>query len=369
MANYIWQQREWPWFRWDEARLIQKLADANRLRGELFGRLSMFGFHEQNASWLDALTQEIVLSSRIEGEELSRDSVRSSVARQLGLEYDGLPKIDHYVEGVVQVMLDATQHYDLPLDAERLFTWHRALFPYGQSGIYKISVGQWRTGEEAMQVVSGPFGHQKVHYEAPPSEQVEAMMRQLFDWIDCDNLRIDPLVKAAVAHLWFVSIHPFDDGNGRICRTITELLLSRADRTSRRYYSLSSEIENNRNAYYTHLETAQKGDLDITEWISWFLDTLTEALHRAIRKTENVVRKTAFWNRHQTVAINDRQRKVLNLLLDGFNGKLNSSKWYKINHCSQDTATRDIKDLIEKGILRKTEEGGRSTNYELCEDD
>ena len=368
MANYLGQQKEWPKFSWDESRLVQKLAETNRLRGELFGRLSMFGFREQNDSWLDALTQEIVHSSQIEGEELNRDSVRSSVARQLGLEYDGLPKVDHYTEGVVQVMLDATQHYEQSLDAERLFTWHKALFPYGQSGIYKITVGQWRTGEEAMQVVSGPLGHQKVHYEAPPSEQVGGMMSDLLNWIACDDQPIDPLVKAAVAHLWFVSIHPFDDGNGRLCRTITELLLSRADNTSRRYYSLSSEILNNRSAYYTQLENAQKSGLDITEWISWFLDTLTQALQQAIRKTENVVRKTAFWNRHQTTPLNGRQRKVLNMLLDGFDGKLSSSKWYKINHCSQDTAARDIKDLIEKGILRKTDEGGRSTNYELCEE-
>lgn len=362
---YIWQQEDWPHMTWDNACFSNSLAEVNMLRGKLLGRLSMFGFEERNQSMLDSLTQEIVHSARIEGENLNRDSVRSSVARQLGLEYEGLPVPDHYTEGVVQVMLDAVQHYAISLDAERLFSWHAALFPTGRSGIHKVAVAQWRVGDEPMQVVSGALSYEKVHYEAPASKDVPMMMAELMDWINKEE-SIDPLVKVAVVHLWFVTVHPFDDGNGRLCRTLTELLLSRADQTSQRYYSLSSEILNHRKEYYDHLEQAQKGDLDITPWIQWFLQTLKAALANALQKTENVVRKAQFWDKHRTIVFNARQRKVLNMLLDGFNGKLNSSKWYKINHCSQDTANRDIKDLMAKGVLRQTDEGGRSTNYELC---
>ena len=363
--TYIWQHNDWPKMYWQEDALSGLLADANRLRGELLGRLTMFGFKEQSDSMLESLTQEIVHSAEIEGERLNRDSVRSSVARQLGLEYDGLDMTDHYVEGVVQVMLDATQHFQDRLTAERLFAWHGALFPTGRSGMTKIKVGDWRQGEEPMQVVSGAFGHQRVHFEAPPSDAVPPMMQRLLDWLAADECS-DPLVKAAVAHLWFVTVHPFDDGNGRLCRTVTEMMLSRADLTSRRYYSLSSEILNHRKDYYNHLERAQKGGLDITEWVAWFLRTLQNALQAALKRTEIVVQKARFWDIHRSTPVNERQKKVLNMMLDGFEGKLNSSKWYKINHCSQDTAIRDINDLIAKGILRKTVEGGRSTNYELC---
>lgn len=367
MTKYIWQQKDWPHMTWKNESLSSILAEVNLLRGKLLGRITMFGFEEQNLSMLESLTQEIVHSAKIEGENLNRDSVRSSVAMQLGLPYEGLPTPDHYTEGVVQVMMDAVQHYNAPVDAERLFSWHGALFPTGRSGLYKITVANWRQGEEAMQVVSGPLGHQKVHYEAPNSIDVPQMMEDLLLWID-EEKNIDPLAKAAATHLWFVTIHPFDDGNGRLCRTLTELLLSRADNTSQRYYSLSSEILNHRKAYYDHLEQAQKGNLDITPWMTWFLETLKSAIETALAKTENVVRKTQFWEKHRIITFNDRQRKVLNMLLDGFEGKLNSSKWYKINHCSQDTANRDIKDLIEKGILRSTGEGGRSTNYEMAEE-
>ena len=328
------------------------------------GRISMFGFDEQNLSMLDSLTQEILQSAKIEGENLNRDSVRSSVARQLGLEYERLPVADHYTDGVVQVMIDAVRRHDEPLDAKRLFAWHTALFPMGHSGMYEITVGNWRIGDEAMQVVSGPLGHQKVHFEAPGSELVPKMMQEFIGWVNTEQ-QTDPLVKVAIAHLWFVTVHPFDDGNGRICRTITEMLLSRADKTYQRYYSLSSEIMSHRKAYYENLEKAQKGNIDVTDWVVWFLNTLKSALETAITKTENIATKVHFWDNHRSTPINERQRKVLNMLLNGFDGKLNSSKWYKINHCSQDTANRDIRDLIEKGILRRTKEGGRSTNYEL----
>lgn len=364
MTQYIWQKAEWPHLSWRTEELGSLLAEVNRLRGELMGRVTLFGFEEQNLSMLDVLTQEIVHSAKIEGEELKRDSVRSSVAIQLGLPSEGLPIPDHYTEGVVQVMMDAVQHYDAPVDAERLFAWHGALFPTGRSGLYKITVADWRQGEGAMQVVSGPFGHEKVHYEAPPNHLVSPMMDDLLRWLE-EEKDVDPLVKAAVVHLWFVTVHPFDDGNGRLCRTLTELLLSRADYTSHRYYSLSSEILKHRKAYYEHLEEAQKGPLDVTPWIKWFLHTLRAAIVVALDKTERVVYKAHFWDEHRHISLNDRQRKVLNMLLDGFEGKLNSSKWYKINHCSQDTAQRDIKDLVAKGVLRTTGEGGRSTHYEL----
>lgn len=361
---YIWQHDEWPHLTWDEGLLASLLSEVNVLRGKLLGRISMFGLDEQDQTALEALTQELVSSTKIEGEDLNRDSVRSSLARQLGLEYEGLPTPDHYTEGVVQVLLDAVQNCRAPLDSERLFSWHAALFPMGRSGMYRINVAAWRTGEAPMQVVSGALGRQKVHYEAPPSRLVPSMMDCFIQWFN-DDASADPLVKAAVAHLWFVTVHPFDDGNGRICRTLTELLLSRADGTAHRYYSLSAQILNHRKAYYEHLERAQKGSLDVTEWVLWFLDTLSSALNFSLERTERVAEKMRFWQQHADVQLNDRQRKVLNMLLDGFDGKLNSSKWYKINHCSQDTANRDIRDLVEKDLLRQTEVGGRSTNYEL----
>ena len=363
--QYIWQNTDLRKMTWQDNALSSLISEVSLRRGSLLGRLSMFGFKEQGESMLDSLTEEIIHSSEIEGENLNRVSVRSSVARQLGLEHDGLPKTDHYIEGVVQVMLDATQHFQDSLTKERLFGWHSALFPTGYSGMYKITVGDWRKGKEAMQVVSGAMGRQKVHYEAPPSSDVPRLMRQLLAWIDDTTLGIDPLIKAAVAHLWFVTIHPFDDGNGRLCRTVTEMLLSRADNTSQRYYSLSSEILNHRKDYYTQLEKAQRDGLDITEWIVWFLETLRKALDTALEKTEGIIRKVRFWDEHKDLQLNDRQRKVLNMLLDGFEGKLTSSKWYKITHCSQDTATRDLNDLVKKNILKKGSGGGRSTAYEI----
>lgn len=366
-TQYIWQHDDWPNMTVDMQALAGLVAETNLLRGQLMGRVSMFGFEEQNTSMLETMTSEIVHSSKIEGQTLSADSVRSSLATQLGLKYDGLPQTDHYIEGVVQVMLDATHNFSRPLSFERMFGWHHALFPNGYSGMYKINVGRWREGKEAMQVVSGAMGKERVHYEAPPSEEVPRMMNDLLEWIEANDSKTDPLIKAAIAHLWFVTIHPFDDGNGRICRTITEMLLSQADHTGKRYYSLSSQILQNRKAYYDNLEHAQKGGMDVTEWVAWFLSTLKDAINASLTKTENVVRKRQFWNRHEQTPFNERQRKMLNRLFDGFEGKLNSSKWYKICHCSQDTATRDLNDLVNKGVLRKTDDGGRNTNYELNE--
>lgn len=363
-ARYIWQYPEWPHFTWNNDVIATLLGETHQAVGRLSGVVSMFGLEQKTNTYLDAVTQEILNSAEIEGEVLNHDSVRSSVARQLGLPHAGLPRVDHYVEGVVQVMLNATQHADQPLTSERLFGWHAALFPTGYSGAYKITVAGWRRSEEAMQVVSGAMGHYKVHFEAPPSGHVPVMMRQFMDWVNAPHA-IDPLVRAAIAHLWFVTIHPFDDGNGRLCRTLTEMLLAQADGMSQRYYSLSSSIMANRKSYYDILEQTQKGNTDITAWVEWFLKRLRQAVIVSTDKMDRVIRKTEFWVRHNETPINDRQRKVINRLWDGFEGKLNTSKWAKICHCSQDTALRDIHDLIGKGILRDTGEKGRNKNYEL----
>ena len=363
-TTYIWQEKEWPQFTWNNEQIARLLGEVHQELGRLKGIVSMFGLEQKTNTYLENMTQEIVNSAEIEGEVLNRDSVRSSVARQLGLPYAGLPRIDHYVEGVVQIMVDATQHAKEPLTDERLFGWHAALFPTGYSGAYKITVANWRQSQDAMQVVSGAMGHYQVHFEAPPSQRVPGMMLPFLEWLNAPN-SVDSLIKAAIAHLWFVTIHPFDDGNGRLCRTITEMMLARADGMTQRYYSLSSAIFNNRKTYYEQLEQTQKGSLDITGWIAWFLVTLYQAIATSISKTDSVIKKTDFWNRHAETAVNERQRKVINRLWDGFEGKLNTSKWAKICHCSQDTALRDIHDLIAKGILRDTGEGGRSKNYEL----
>ena len=363
---YIWQEKEWPHFTWSNDQMARLLAEVHQELGRLKGIVSMFGFEQKTNTFLDALTQEIVNSAEIEGEVLNHDSVRSSVARQLGLPYAGLPRIDHYVEGVVQIMLDATQHAKQPLTDERLFGWHAALFPTGYSGAYKITVADWRQSKDAMQVVSGAMGHYQVHFEAPPSNEVPGMMLAFLEWLNASNA-VDPLIKTAIAHLWFVTIHPFEDGNGRLCRTITEMMLARADGMEQRYYSLSSAILSNRKMYYKQLEQTQKGTIDVTGWIAWFLVTPHQAITDSISKMDRIIKKADFWNRHTDTPVNERQRKVLNRLWDGFEGKLNTSKWAKICHCSQDTALRDIHDLIDKGILRDTGEGGRSKNYELTE--
>lgn len=363
--TYIWQKIDLRQMTWQTASLATLLAELHQLRGTLLGKLGLLGFKVQDDTTLYTMAEEIVHSSEIEGERLNRDSVRSSVARHLGLPYEGLPTTDHYVEGVVQAMIDATQRAHEPLTAERLFGWHAALFPTGYSGMYKITTGHWREGDAPMQVVSGPMGRERVHYEAPPSHSVAPLMADFLAWVEAPDATIDPLVKVAVAHLWFVTIHPFDDGNGRLCRTLSELLLARTDNTPQRYYSLSSELLRQRKDYYAQLEQAQKGGVDITPWIAWFLQALRQALVTASEHTSRSIYKVRFWDTHQHIILNERQRKVLNRLLDGFEGKLTSSKYYKINHCSQDTANRDLNDLVQKGILRKSHEGGRSTYYDL----
>lgn len=363
-AIYIWQQNDWPNFMWDDAKLSYKLGRVRSLQGRLVGKMSALGFDLKNSAMLDTLTADITKSSEIEGEILNAEQVRSSVARHLGIEIEGLPEADRYVDGVVQVMIDATQNFMTPLTEERLFNWHAALFPTGRSGAYKITVADWRQGSEPMQVISGAMGKEKIHYEAPHSDNVPYMMKQFLDWTN-DDRKIDPVLKAAIAHLWFVTIHPFDDGNGRISRTITDLLLARADEMPHRFYSMSAEIRKQRKAYYDILEKTQKGSINITAWLEWFLDCLEAALLSTEQSVEIVLQKAAFWDKYRLTAMNERQIKVLNLLWDGFDGKLTSSKWSKITNCSPDTALRDIQDLITKNVLRKTNEGGRSTNYEL----
>ncbi len=364
-SAYIWQRKDWPDFSWDAEALLEPMSRLSRLHGLLNGRMSMLGFNEKCRSLLSAMTQELISSSEIEGVLLNPNSVRSSIARRLGIENDGLLVEDHYVEGLVDVMLDVVRNCREPLTDERLFGWHAALFPLGRSGMHRITVADWRKGEDPMQVVSGAFGHEKVHYEAPASADVPAEMSRLISW--CNKADLSPYIMAAVAHLWFVTVHPFDDGNGRISRTLADMLLARLDVDSARYYSMSAEINRNKKAYYEILERTQKGDLDITEWLLWFFDCLENAIKRASYIIERTLEKSAYWDRFREVDINERQRKVINRLWNGFEGKLTSSKWAKMCSCSQDTALRDINDLIAKGMLRNSQEHGRSANYLLPE--
>ncbi len=323
----------------------------------------MLGFDAKSRSQLSTMTDDILSSSAIEGVMLNPNSVRSSIARRLGIEDEGLLVEDHYVEGLVDVMLDALHDCNKPLSDERLFGWHAALFPLGISGMHRITVAQWRQGDEPMQVVSGAMGHEKVHYEAPPSEVVPAEMQRLIDW--CNSSRLSPFIMAAVAHLWFVTIHPFDDGNGRISRTLADMFLARLDEDSPRYYSMSAEINRNKKRYYEILEQTQKGTLDITQWLLWFFECLEKAIITASKTVESTLQKATYWEKFRDVEVNERQRKVINRLWDGFEGKLTTSKWAKICGCSQDTALRDINDLITKKMLCDSGAGGRSRNYLL----
>lgn len=357
---YLHEYKEWWKFRYDSSAVLHKLAEVRAKQGRLLGELSAVGFSLQEEAQLTNLTLEIVKSSEIEGELLNLEQVRSSIALRLGIPTAGIVPVSRYVEGVVEMMLDATQHYQQPLTNERLFGWHNVLFPTGVSGLYKIDVAKYRT--HVMQVVSGPMGHETVHYEAPKPERVPEEMTRFIEWFN-NNDSTDPVMKAAIAHLWFVAIHPFDDGNGRIARALTELLLSRADETAKRFYSMSNQIQIDKKRYYEVLESTQKDDGDITEWLLWFLDCLERSLKATDTTLASVLAKARFWEDHFDVPFNDRQKKLINMLFDGFFGKLNNSKWAKIAKCSNDTALNDINDLVKKGVLKKSEEGGRSTNY------
>lgn len=366
MKAFIHQKDNWPEFTWNSNDFLDLLSEARNLQGRLIGKMETLGFDLRNEALLDTLTLDVLKSSEIEGEFLNPDQVRSSIARRLGMEIAGAVDSDRSVEGVVEMMLDATQNCFAPLTADRLFDWHAALFPTGRSGMYKIKVADWRKDTTGpMQVVSGAMGKEKVHFQAPDSDLVEKEMTRFIDWFN--NSKIDLVIKAAIAHLWFVTIHPFEDGNGRITRALTDMLLAQSDKSNQRFYSMSAQIRLERKQYYEILEKTQKGNLDITDWISWFLNCLTNALKSTDSVLTRVLFKADFWQKHIDTAINDRQRKLLNKLMDGFDGKLTSSKWAKIAKCSKDSAVRDINDLIEKGILQKESAGGRSTNYELTE--
>lgn len=365
---YIWQYPEWPSFTWNDSRLIALLSEVRNLEGKIQGMMDGLGFNVQSMTALNVMTEDVLRSNEIEGVILNSDKVRSSIARHLGIDTAGLPQPDHYTEGVVQIMMDAVTNCNKPLTPERLFNWHAALFPTGRSGMYPITVGAYRTGGEPMQIVSGAMGKEKVHYEAPPSDVVPDMMTDFLTWINSDNTVIDPVLKAAVAHLWFVAIHPFDDGNGRLTRTITDMQLAKADGFPLRFYSMSAEILREKKAYYEILEHTTSNSTDITEWLEWFLNTMKSSILRAKETVKRVVCKSSFWQRHREIPMNERQVRVVNMLWDGFTGKLTSSKWAKITKTSQATALRDITDLIEKGILTAAADGGRSSNYLLKDD-
>ncbi|QEX18083.1 cell division protein Fic [Hypericibacter terrae] len=367
IMSYIHELPDWPELSWDHKVLAEPLAAVRHRQGRLIGRMEGLGFDLRSEATLQTMTEEVMKSSEIEGEILDRDQVRSSIARRLGMDIGGLVPADRDVEGVVEMMLDATQKYSEELTDERLFGWHAALFPTGRSGMHRITVGAWRDDKSGpMQVISGPVGREHVHYEAPRAARVAGDMQAFLKWFK-DEQSIDPVLKAGIAHLWFVTIHPFDDGNGRIARAIADLQLARSEQSPQRFYSMSAQIRQERKAYYDILERTQKGELDITEWLMWFLACLSRAFDGAEGILAGVLKKARFWDKHAGDPLNERQRDMLNWLLNGFEGKLTSSKWAKIEKCSPDTALRDITDLLERGILVKDEGGGRSTSYSLVD--
>ncbi|MDP6568083.1 MAG: Fic family protein [Alphaproteobacteria bacterium] len=364
---YIWELPDWPRFHWDQGRLATVLAQVRHDQGRLLGRMDALGFRLRERAVLQTLTEDVLRSSEIEGEILDPEQVRSSIARRLGLDIGGLTPADQEVEGVVEMMLDATRHYDRPLTKDRLFAWHAALFPTGRSGMVRIRVGAWR--DEAtgpMQVVSGPVGRERVHYEAPPANRLDAGMAAFLDWFN-GRQETDPVLKAGLAHLWFVTLHPFADGNGRMARAIADMALAHSEQSTQRFYSLSAQIGLERSAYYNILEASQKATMDVTDWQVWFLGCLSRAVAAAQDTLSLMLSKARFWERFATEALNQRQIDMLNHLLDGFEGKLTSSKWAKLAKCSQDTAYRDILDLMARNILKKNPGGGRSTSYDLAD--
>jgi len=364
-GRYIWQHDDWPRWVYDRQRLAPLLSQVHRAQGYVLGRMHDLGLELRDQASLRVLTEDVLRTSEIEGETLNPATVRSSIARRLGVDIGALAPADRQVDGVVDMVLDATRRHHEPLTAERLFGWHAALFPSGYSGLTKLRVGQWRDDAQGpMQVVSGPIHRQKVHYEAPPAHLLEAETEVFLDWFNVDQ-HDDPVVKAGLAHLWLVTIHPFDDGNGRIARAVGDMALARAEQSAQRYYSLSAQIQRERNDYYDRLEAAQKGGLDVTVWLEWFLACLLRAVQGADDTLASVLAKARFWQLWSGTPMNDRQIKLLNKLLDGFDGKLTSSKWAAIAKCSQDTALRDISELLERGVLNKSAASGRSTSYEL----
>jgi Fic family protein len=366
MRGFIYERPGWPNFTWDNDALIKILSMVSHRQGRLIGRMEGLGFTLQSEAILQSITLEVLKSNEIEGEFLDRDQVRSSIARKLGMDIAGLVAVDRTVDGVVEVMLNATRKFREPLTDERLFEWHTSLFLFGKTGNGKMIIGKWRenTPDDPMQVVSGPLGKERVHFQAPESKLLPAEMNQFLSWFNNSD-EVNPILKAAVAHLWFVKVHPFDDGNGRLARNIAEMQLARADGLSKRFYSMSSQIRLERKKYYDILEKTQRGSTDITEWLIWFLNCLDRALIASENELSNVISKAMFWDRIKLTELNERQRKMINKLLDGFEGKLTSSKWARINKCSQDTALRDLQDLMTKDIIAKEVDGGRSTHYTI----
>jgi Fic family protein len=366
LGGYIHELKDWPHFQFHESDLAKPLAAVRHRQGRLVGRMESHGFRLRAEASLQTITEEVVKSSEIEGEVLDRDQVRSSIARRLGMDIGALAPIDRHVEGVVEMMLDATENHGKALTEDRLFGWHAALFPTGRVGIHKITVGDWRKDQSGpMQVVSGPIGREHVHYQAPAAERLGAEMQAFVAWFNSDDGAVDPVIKAGIAHLWFVTIHPFDDGNGRIARAIADQALARSENCAQRFYSMSAQIRQERSAYYDILERTQKGSLDITPWLAWFLGCLDRAFDGAETTLAAVLGKARFWERHAGAAFNDRQMRGINRLLDGFDGKLTTSRWAKLVKTSQDTALRDIDDLVRCGVLTKDAAGGRSTSYSL----
>ena len=358
--------QDWPRFTWNRERLAEPLAAVRHRQGRLIGHMEALGFNLRQEAVLQTLTADVLKSSEIEGEKLDAEQVRSSIARRLGMDIGALKPADRQVEGVVAMMLEGTRHYDQPLTVQRLFAWHASLFPTGRSGLRKIRVGAWRDDRHGpMEVVSGPVGKERAHFQAPPAARLDREMQAFTDWFNA-HADIDPVLKAGLAHLWFVTIHPFDDGNGRIARAIADLALARSENNPQRFYSLSAQIRQERGAYYDILEETQKGTLDITPWMEWFLGCLGRAIDGAQTTLSAVLAKARFWEAIAGVAIHERQRLVLNRLLDGFEGKLTTSKYAQLAKCSQDTALRDILPLVERGILVRNPEGGRSTSYALA---
>jgi Fic family protein len=365
MKLYIHQNDNWPNFTWKSDELIGLISEVRNLQGRLIGKMESLGFQLQNEAMLDTLTLDVLKSSEIEGEFLDLNEVRSSIARRLGIEIAGAIDSERNTDGVVEMMLDATQNCFQPLTKDRLFDWHAALFQTGRSGMYKIVVGDWRKDTTGpMQVISGAMGKERIHFEAVNSEIIEKEMSHFLDWFNSETT-MDFLLKAAVAHIWFLTIHPFEDGNGRIARALTDMLLAHSDKSNQRFYSMSAQIRIERKNYYELLEKTQKGNLDITNWITWFLECLKNALDNSTVLLERILVKAQFWRKYQTTSFNERQRKLVNKMLDGIDGKMTSSKWAKMAKCSKDSAVRDINELMNLRILTKEAAGGRSTNYEL----
>ena len=366
IPRYIWQLPEWPNLTYDAAALAAPLAQVHRAQGQLMGRMAELGLDQREQATLQVLTQEVIKTSEIEGEHLNLDAVRSSIARRLGLDIGALAPSDRHVDGVVDVVLDATRNFDQPLTQERLFGWHAALFPTGYSGHVRITVAAWRLDASGpMEVVSGPVGREKVHFTAPPAETLSKQTEALLKWFAAAPVS-DALIKAGLAHLWLVTLHPFEDGNGRISRAVGDMALARAEGTPQRFYSFSAQIQRERKDYYDQLEATQKGRLDVTPWLGWFLGCLLRAVQGADALLVGVLDKAQFWQRWAGTPMNERQTQVLNRVLDGFEGKLTNAKWAALGKCSADTALCDINDLLARGVLRRLEGGGRSTGYALC---